>query len=383
MALIFPRIARNFIVNGYFPTDLPTLERIASALDIDGQVIRVIDPCCGEGAALLHMVEHLQGCGAEVQSFGADVDESRAWHAKTVLDTVAHADIHDVRIADRSMGLLFLNPPYGDLIGDKAKTGDGSHGRERHEKIFCRRTFSLLQLGGVLVLIVPFHTLDADLSTLIARHFERVEVFMSPEQTFKQCVLFGVKRKPGHPSAAVVQRLLDFAKGNPDDDPDGSLDGVGGATRPELPVHWDAAPYLVPAIKPGDDFHFTVVRLDARQLQAELDASLHKASLWPRFGQLMRRPARDIKPPLRAMTDWHLALALAAGQISGIVTSTTGRKLLIKGRTHKSKETQVTHEVADDGGVSETRVLTDKFVTVIRALDLTPGPDFGQIVTIA
>ena len=204
MALIFPRIAHNFIKNGYFPTDLSTLDRIATALDIDGPAVRIIDPCCGEGGALQHIAEHLQSCGADAKSFGVDVDEERAWHAKTVLGTVAHADVHDVRIADRCMGLLFLNPPYGDLIGDKADTGDRKQGRERHEKVFCRRTFSLLQPGGVLVLIVPFYVLDAELATLIARHFERVEVFMSPEQQFKQCVLFGVKRRPAHPDASLV-----------------------------------------------------------------------------------------------------------------------------------------------------------------------------------
>ena len=82
------------------------------------------------------------------------------------------------------------------------------------------------------------------------------------------------------------------------------------------------------------------------------------------------------------MTDWHLALALAAGQISGVVRGRDGRRLLIKGRTHKAKSTEVIHESSTDGAVSETRILTDKFVTVIRAIDLTTGPQLGQIVTI-
>lgn len=368
MSLIFPRIAQNFIKNGYFPTDLPALQRIATALDIGADAVRVMDPCCGEGGALLHLVEHLQECGATVQSYGADVDEERAWHAKEVHDLVAHADIHDVRITDRSMGLLFLNPPYGDLVTDQARTGDAKQGRERHEKVFCRRTFNLLQFGGVLVLIVPFYVLDTELSTLIARHFERVEVFMSPEQSFKQCVLFGVKRRPGSPSAAVVHRLVEFSQGQ---------------GQSELPAHWAGDPYLVPGPTPGDEPTFTIVRLDARQLGAELEAGLLKVSLWPRFKQQMRPGARAAKPPLRAMTDWHLALALAAGQISGIVTSDGGRRLLIKGRTHKAKDTQIMRDTAADGTVSETRVLTDKFITVIRAIDLTPGPELGQIVTIA
>lgn len=368
MALIFPRIARNFIKNGYFPTDQPTLDRVATALDIGDASVRVLDPCCGEGAALLHLVEHLTSCGATVESYGVDVDEERAWHAKTVLGTVAHADVHDVRISERSMGLLFLNPPYGDLVGDKADTGDRKQGRERHEKVFCRRSFSLLQPEGVLVLIVPFHVLDAELATLIARHFDRVQVFMSPEQAFKQCVLFGVKRKPRAPDPALVKHLVAFA---------------AGEHHEELPLHWDREPYLVPGLKPAEEFRFTTLRLDSRQLQDELDKGLHRSTLWPRFAIQMRRHASAAKPPLRAMTDWHLALALAAGQISGIVTSATGRRLLIKGRTHKQKSTQVIHETASDGSVSETRVLTDKFVTVIRGLELTPGPDLGRIVTIA
>lgn len=370
MALIFPRIARNFIKNGYFPTDEPTLAAIASALDIDAvgaTQLRILDPCCGEGAALLYLQNHLQSCGAQVQSLGIDVDEERAWHAKTVLSTVAHADVHDVRVSDRSMGLLFLNPPYGDLVGDKANTGDRSQGRERHEKVFCRRTFNLLQVGGILVLVIPFYTLDAELSTLIARHFNRIEVFISREQAFKQCVLFGVKRRPSHPDPAVAARLQAFGQGQ---------------EQRELPQHWSGEPYIVPTPKSGDDFHFSVLRLDARQLAGELDAGLRKASLWPRFDQLMRRAASEAKPPLRAMTDWHLALALAAGQISGIVKSDAGRQLLIKGRTHKSKDSQVLHETQADGSVSETRIMTDKFVTVIRAIDLTPGPDLGQVVTI-
>lgn len=368
MSLIFPRIAKNFIKNGYFPTDLSTLERIATVLDVDGNTVRVIDPCCGEGGALLHLVERLQECGATVQSYGADVDEERAWHAKEVHDCVAHADIHDVRITDRSMGLLFLNPPYGDLVNDQAKTGDQKQGRERHEKVFCSRTFNLLQAGGVLVLIIPFYSLDIELSTLIARHFERVEVFMSPEQAFKQCVLFGVKRKPASPSATQVASLVAFSRGE---------------GQRELPEHWDQLPYIVPALQAADEFHFTVIRLDARQLAAELEGGLRKASLWPRFGLLMSNKARPAKPPLRAMTDWHLALALAAGHISGIVTSADGRRLLIKGRTHKAKDTQIMRDTAADGTVNETRVLTDKFITVIRGIELTPGPELGQIVTIA
>ena len=44
MALIFPRLARNFIKAGYYPTDERTLGGIIAALDIDGRQLRILDP---------------------------------------------------------------------------------------------------------------------------------------------------------------------------------------------------------------------------------------------------------------------------------------------------------------------------------------------------
>jgi hypothetical protein len=52
MALMFPRLARNFIRNGYFPTDEPTLERALSALAPSPGSMSILDPCAGEGVAI-------------------------------------------------------------------------------------------------------------------------------------------------------------------------------------------------------------------------------------------------------------------------------------------------------------------------------------------
>ena len=64
-----------------------------------------------------------------------------------------------------------------------------------------------LQFGGVLVLIVPHYVLDEDFSAAIARNFERVRVFMAPEQKFKQCVIFGVKRHANTPNPTISGQL--------------------------------------------------------------------------------------------------------------------------------------------------------------------------------
>jgi Uncharacterised methyltransferase family (DUF6094) len=368
MALIFPRLAQNFVKNGYFPTDVTTLTRISRALDVSaGDQIRLLDPCCGEGVALSILADNLRELSAYAQTYGVEIDAERAWHAKQVLQTVGHCDIHDVMISQRSFGLLFLNPPYGDVLSDKAQTGDTGK-RERHEKIFCRRTFSLLQFGGVLVLIVPFYIVDQELATLIARHFDRVQAFMAPEQQFKQCVIFGIKRRAATPDPELVKSLTSFGKGE---------------QQRELPESWTQMPYEVPASPAGDTFAFSVARLDPRQLEHELQTTLRSATMWPKFRNAFGRSmASDRRRPLCNLSRWHLALALAAGQIRGVVSAPDGRRYLVKGDTHKDKSTHIEYEPREDGSMVATTVATDKFVPVIRAIDFTPGPTFGRIVTI-
>lgn len=74
MALIFQRLARNYIKNGYFPTDEVTLSRILAALDVGALRIRVLDPCCGEGVALAEAKHFLTSSGALAEAFGGDID---------------------------------------------------------------------------------------------------------------------------------------------------------------------------------------------------------------------------------------------------------------------------------------------------------------------
>ena len=364
MALIFQRLARNFIKNGYFPTDEVTLERIVSALDVDGAALRILDPCCGEGTALAEVKQHLTTAGAEVTAFGIEYDRERAWHAKTLLDRVAHADFNDCLVGPRSVGLLFLNPPYGHAVADKGMTGDRAK-TDRLEKQFFRRSIGSLQFGGILVLIVPYTVLDAEFSGLIARHCDDVRVFMAPETRFKQAVIFGRKRRADRPNSALQKQL----------------EAVGAGQLAEvLPEHWSAEPYRVPAA-PAEPIAFTVVRLDPAQLAKEIAANA-SGSLWPQFARHFGSSLQVMRRPLRDLSRWHLALALAAGQISGVVQSADGRRLLIKGDTFKDKDIQRSYEAGSDGEITETTVATDKFVPCITGIDFTPGPHFGELVTI-
>jgi len=296
--LLFQRLARNFIKNGYFPTDEATLERVLNALDVGGSECRVLDPCCGEGVALAEVKRHLTLAGAKINAYGIEYDRERAWHAKTMLDVVAHADVQDVYGTARSMGLLFLNPPYGDVVSDKAGIGDNAK-RDRLEKMFVRKTMSYLQVGGVMVLIVPHYVLDGDFTTLLSRSFTRILAFRSPEQKFKQVVIFGVKRKSETPEPASVKQLL------------AAFEGLA----PVLPESWSDEPYVVPIVVNGEPISFQTVRIDGAQLEHEL-AKFRTSSLWPQFGMHFRSAPLAARKPLRDLSKWHLALALAAGQIA-------------------------------------------------------------------
>ncbi len=49
----------------------------------------------------------------------------------------------------------------------------------------------------------------------------------------------------------------------------------------------------------------------------------------------------------------------------------------------KEKEVKTQVEEKPDGRIAETRILIDRFVPVIRALDITPGsPDYGKVLVI-
>ncbi len=216
-----------------------------------------------------------------------------------------------------------------------------------------------------MVLIIPHYVLDKEFSGMIARNFESVKVFMAPETRFKQCVVFGVKRRSDGVDPHI-QKMLEAC-------------GVGELT-PELPEYWQNPPYCVP--EAGDkEMRFTSIKIDGPQLQVELDR-LANSTLWPQFNLRFGLANEKQRQPLRALTDWHLALALAAGQISGVVESMSGRKLLIKGDTFKQRDLAVTYDQNADGTASEIRTFTDKFVPAITGIDFTPGASYGDVVKI-
>lgn len=372
MALMFPRLARNFVKNGYFPTDEPTLERALNALmpsapESNGPMC-ILDPCAGEGVAI---AEAAHALGREqAKAFAVEFDAERARHARGLVDHCLHADLMDTMVSKQSFGLLWLNPPYGDLSKDvNGNIGYQGQGRARLEKLFYQRSLSLLQYGGVLVFIVPGYVLDAELVGWLTRHYTDLRIYRAVETQFKQVVIFGRRvrqREQASDGVKAVRNLLLQV-------------GQGEIEADELPSEWPFLPYIVPA-SPAEPEHFFRVTMEPEQFADEVG---RLQGLWPSQDTHLGAAQQSLRPPARALSHWHLALALAAGAISGVVRSKTGRVLVVKGDTHKDKTLQREFTEREDGSIAETRILTDKFVPVIRAWDMTPGsPTRGEVLTI-
>ena len=367
MALMFTRLARNFAKAGYFPTDEPTLERCLTALEPPASgPICILDPCAGEGAAIAELAHDL---GRErVRAYAVEYDLDRATSVRALVDHCLHADLMDTFISRQSFGLLFLNPPYGDLVRDQCGAYEFA-GRARLEKLFYQRCLPLLQYDGILIYIIPSYTLDAELVGWLTRHFVEVRAYRAVETKFKQVVIFGRRARGrdqvGETARAARTQLLAAGKGD--------------IELEELPREWPYLPYVIPgALSEPQDFYRNSLEPD--QFAAEVT---RLKGLWLSFDTLFGAARESVRPPARALSKWHLALALAAGAISGIVQAKSGRIFIVKGDTHKEKAKTTEYTELEDGKVAESRVETDRFVPVIRAWDMTPDSStLGQVLTI-
>ena len=267
--------------------------------------------------------------------------------------------------------MLWLNPPYGDLVADHsgASQYQGS-GRRRLEKAFYQRCLPLLQYGGVMVLIVPHYVLDDELTGWLSNHFTALRVYGAADPTFKQVVIFGIRVRRQDLARADVSQVRSHLQAI----------GAGLDQAEEIPASWPWEPYAVlPATNELE--HFYRVTLEPEQFAGEIQ---RLRGLWPDFSLHFGQTGLQPRPPVRELSRWHLALALAAGAISGVVRSRSGRTLVVKGDTYKDKVRKTEFTEDEDGNVTEVRILTDRFIPIIRAWEMTPSSaNHGCVLTIS
>ena len=372
MSLLFPRLARNLAKAGFYPTDQATVEACKRFMipSEDEGTMPILDPCCGQGDALQALSEHL-GKTTNRVAYGVEFDAERAYQAKEKLDHCIHADINDCVIGSRQFSLLFLNPPYGGRVTDHCHVDNDDQTHSRLEKVFYQRCYTSLAFGGVLVLILPDYSFDRQYRRWIERNFCHLTALRASDPTFKQVVLLGVRKRTSTAALAADKQVLQTLKGLPQGESE--IPGIDSEAENEYR-------YRLPGLEPVKKFHS--VRIDSRQLSGVLGNTFNRG-LWPTFNSTFNRAKRSGIQPLCRMSQWHMALALAAGQLNGLVEDKSGRKLLVKGDTYKSKK--VSHETQMDhkGHSTLVQVSADTFVASIVGIDFTPGSaSYGNLIRI-
>ena len=168
---------------GFFPTPESVVSLLKTKISFEKDA-RALDPCCGYGNTLSRLAS------PDTITYGVELDHQRATKAKSQLFKAVWGDaLTEARVSTQSFGLLYLNPPYDTAIN----SDDNSDRRLEHQ--FLRTYIRTLQIGGILVFVIPYYVLKHCARTL-ARNF-KLQVVGFPDEdfhTFKQCVVFGEKK---------------------------------------------------------------------------------------------------------------------------------------------------------------------------------------------
>ena len=146
----------------------------------------ILDPCAGEGQALLQLAE-----GLHAVPYGIELSEDRAAVVRESLpegQALAPADFLRCAISYRSFSFIWCNPPYDYATGEEGRV----------ESQFLERAVHLLADNGVLALVCPedvassFQTVD-----FFQERFCEISAMPFPQQVrkYNETIVLGQKRK--------------------------------------------------------------------------------------------------------------------------------------------------------------------------------------------
>ena len=200
---------------GYYPTPDRVVDLVADLIDTPAgsyyrntETLRILDPCCGGGDALVRLTERLDRPNAlPIETYGVELHRDRSEEAEKRLHRTLASDLFATSIANGAFGLLLLNPPYDYDSEDK-----------RTEHAFLTQTTRYLAESGLLVFIVPRQRLAVS-ARYLSTHYGRMRCwgFPDPErQVFDQVVLMGYRKADPVPDANAESMVLEWAVGEPE-----------------------------------------------------------------------------------------------------------------------------------------------------------------------
>ena len=313
----------NSVKMGYYPTDLVNVAHIMRGITFpDGVTTNLFDPCCGEGLALKKLA-----VGNNCITYGAEIDELRAEKAQEELHRVAFGSFFYSRISHEAFHVLLLNPPYLSVISEGGK-------KSRDEKRFLIDSIPHLMYGGLMIYIIPYYRLTADICRILCDNFEDISVhrFTAKEfARFKQVAVIG--KRMNKTNGAETAELLEASVYNPDSIP--VITNISDG-KYEVP----ATPKKVHIFKGAE---FNVLEL---QRQLKQSRSFDKVLAVKKLDTGIRRP------PL-PFSFAQLGLIGGSGLINGLVECEQPH--VIKGRI--VKEVKIYH---DEQRSKNGRLISDK-----------------------
>jgi len=309
---------------GYYPTETEHIRLITRSIEFpDGVTANLLDPCCGCGIALQTIaLEH------ECNTYGVELDRHRAEEAITRLNRVGFGSYFHSRISQEAFHLMLLNPPYLSVM-----TEGGNNARS--EKRFLIDSYSHLMYGGVIIYIIPYYRLTADICRVLCDNFDDISVwkFMDGEfQKYKQIAVMGVrcKRRDG---SKMVQALASLGL-KPDKLRMLSELTEGRYRLPETAVKVNL---------------FKGAQFNAYEMAEQLKRSTS-------FSKLFEKSKLDsrYKRPLLPLSIGQVGLIGGSGLINGLVECDTPH--IIKGRIIKEKIVSKEENLNSKGELKSTTV---------------------------
>lgn len=352
----------SIAVGGFFPTPDPVVESVLSMFrppEAGGNpyqqwnrpILRLLDPCAGEGVAIKAAAERLGG-----EMYAVEMEATRyaaLSHPKRHDNRCLHGDFFKLDTGNAWVTFCWLNPPY-----------DTDRETKRLEERFLRRATPLMAPDGYLVFVVPGYALAASAITL-ATHYADLQCWRFPGdlyEQFKQVVLVARKKASAYLDPAAETLVRAWAA-----DP---------ATIRDLPS--EAPVQITAPVTTNVPGRFTLLGIDLTAIRQ--DFAPWVSDKGPVMGI---EPATDLAaeynrsfPVASTPRATHLAAALAAGVFNGARVTPDDPDsglppLLVKGVFDKEFRTVETRENSAGEKIAEVQVQHPSLQVTV--LDLEAG----------
>jgi hypothetical protein len=325
--------------------------------------VNILDPCAGEGKALVQLAEGLSVSPGRV--FAIELNATRAARIAIAYPDVrllGPCSFEATRITRHSFSLVYLNPPFDDEFG----------GGEREEVAFLRRATDVLVPGGILVLVCPVTQVfgAGRMCDTLDTWFDAIELYLFPDacRRYNECVVFGRRRKTALTDELIFKEGILTRRGirRCYVAPIAKLARLGKAQFARWgygePDTWSRRGELdtweLP-LSPGPKL-FEKTALTDEELERELARS-------PLYDALRQRNLSPIKRPPLSLNRGHTSLLLMTGMLDGYVPSTPPH--VVRGLCTKTEKLQRTecHETPSGDAVTK-QVFSESPMPIVRAV---------------